>query len=201
MVKDEHYQSLIHVGSQMNLSPNTVPTSPPAVGRWGRFSLRTLVIIMLLSALGWGWLARQRSYHLQQQALASKLPLGLNITWGAPAWLESIGGATWTRQFDVVKGASINDIQSWDMFISPSETQIPRRRASFQDLTPFPEIETLDIQFTWPETTPEELAALQHLPHLHTINVSSFGNKDDDRVEKLRQAKPNAIIKFTIFSW
>ena len=64
----------------------TAPTTTIPLRRWLRFSLRTLIVLMLVFGAGLGWFARQvQKTRAQREAAKAIEKLGGSEDWGLPS--------------------------------------------------------------------------------------------------------------------
>jgi len=61
----------------------TAPTTTIPLRRWLRFSLRTLIVLMLVLGAGLGWFAREvQKARAQREAATAIEKLGGSVDWG-----------------------------------------------------------------------------------------------------------------------
>ncbi len=64
----------------------TEPTTPKPRRRWLQFSLRTMLVLVLLLGVGFGWFAREvQKARAQREAAKAIEKLGGSVDWGLPS--------------------------------------------------------------------------------------------------------------------
>ena len=135
-------------------------TAPKPKLRWFQYSLRTLLVVMTLSAIACSWYAaKKQSEERQQEAVATieKLHGGLHWTQpSGPAWLRNLLGDDYFRTVDAVDlGYRLDAVSDAELH------QIAKG---------FPRIEVIDL--SWTNVTDAGLENLKGLSQLQTLASS-----------------------------
>jgi Leucine-rich repeat (LRR) protein len=140
-------------------SPVTTTTKPRR--RWFQYSLRTLLVLMLLACIGMGWLAVKLQRVRQEQAAVAAIEgLGGSVVWAYPDLSRELPGRAWLRKL-------LGD----GFFARPDFVEI-RNDAAMEyltELTHIPNLLLIDTQFT--DTGLEHLKELTRLRKLYLVNT------------------------------
>ena len=179
-----------------NQTPNTKPRR-----RWYQFSLRTLLIVVTVSAVPLGWVGWKLEQGRRERAVI--------------AWVEKMGGNVW---FDDVYSFDVGEKSRWKEWVEavfgPKVRIVTLGETKVSDLSPLTELKSL--KYLWIENM--QLSDLSPLAdfkglewlHLHNTPVSDVSplaqlknlellllqntQVSDEQVQKLSQALPNCEI-------
>ena len=146
--------------------------------RWFQFSLRTLLIVVTLSAVPLGWVGWKLEQGRRQRA--------------AIAWVEKMGGT--------VAFVSVEETSWWrewtDKLFGPSVREVDLRGTPVTDLSPLAGLKNLDLLYLR-NTQVSDLSPLAELKNLKWLLLGNMSVSDED-VQELRQALPNCEIIHSI---
>jgi len=152
-----------------NETPNTKPRR-----RWYQFSLRTLLIVVTLSAVPLGWVGWKLEQGRRQRAVVAWVQ-----KWGGSVGFEEVEDKRWWNEWgDKWFGESVR-------WVSLHNTQV-------SDPSPLAELKSLELLYL-ADTQVSDLSPLAELKNLTELYLNNT-NVSNDQVEKLRQALPNCEI-------
>lgn len=174
--------------------------SPPRKRRWFQYRLRTVLVVVLLSAIACSWLAaRMQKAQEHRKAVREVQSTGGWIAYGhsndssmcyaappGPAWLHRLLGedffadVAWAfvrNDAGMVSVASFNRLR----FLSCKHAT----DAGLEHLSDLPQLETLDLQFG--QVTDAGLEQLSGLKHLRELNLNGTTPVTDAGLRHVRE--------------
>ena len=158
------------------MTTTTAPTTPKPRRRWLQFSLRTMILIMLLIGCGLGWFAHERKQARDQRKAAMEIKQlgGVAMQCGryepqngwksrVPSWLKRILGD--------------------DVFLTISYVSLRKSKATDKDLVrlrAFPQLKELDLSES--HITDAGLVHLDGTPRLQKLTIGRGAITDEGLV-------------------
>ena len=187
-------------------------TTPKFKRRWYQFSLRTLLIVVTLSAVPMGWVGWKLAQGRRQRDTV--------------AWVENLGGGVeyeewvgkWsgvvssvdlrnTQVSDISPLAELNNLERLYLGItqvsdvSPlaelkSLRELSLSNTQVSDLSPLAELKSLN-ELWLRGTQVSDLSPLAELKNLEELDLSDT-QVSDEQVQKLQRALPNCDIRWSV---
>jgi Leucine-rich repeat (LRR) protein len=171
--------------------------------RWFQFSLRTLLLLMLVACIGLGWVAmKKRQGEREKAAVVAIEKLGGNVQWlmkSKPKWLTDLLGVEffWTAvkvsfNYEQVNDSGLEYLKELPQLriLAVSDTQITD--ISLVRLNGLSQLGELYL-----DNTQVTDAGLQHLTGLSQLKFLHLRDTQvtDEGVKKLQHALPNCRIE------
>ena len=191
------------------------PAAPKPKRRWFQYSLRTLLLFMLLVSIGMSWVAvKMQQARRQKEAVEAIEKVGGGVIYDyqvtsatyipatrprGPAWIRSLLGEDLFRQafyvfLDGDQEAGLEQLKRLPYLQGLSltrlmDSELEHVKGHLKGLT---QLATLDLRYT--QVTDASLNHLKELTQLQTLYLG--GTKvTDEGVKKLQQALPNCEIE------
>ena len=194
--------------------PTTNPHPPKPKRRWYQFSLRTLLVFVLLVSVGLNWLGvKMHQARKQREAVEAILEAGGEVAYGyqfkedgasvpgatppGPAWLRKLLGDDFFR--DVIRvsleldsgGAELEHLEGLSELrrVNLASTQVTD--VGLEHIKGLTKLETLFLDDT--KITDTGLEHLKGLTNLKSLGLSHT-QVTDEGTKNLQEALPNCVI-------
>jgi hypothetical protein len=152
--------------------------APKLKRRWFQYSLRTLLLPMLLASIGISWVGVKIQQGMRERQVAASVEkVGGKVYWdmqpSMPGFLRSVLGVAMKR----VHGVDLHNTQVTD--------------AVLEQLKGLSQLQGLCLSYT--QVTDTGLAHLKGLNQLKQLHLG-FSQVSDEGVKKLQHALPNCVI-------
>ena len=186
------------------------PDSPKRKHRWYQFSLRALLIVTMVVAVGSGWLGRKiERKRIERDAIAGIEALGGSVWYdyqqgqfsepSGPGWLRGLLGDDFFGEVvkahlvgNMIGDAGLANVKGLPRLETLELSGAYVNEAGVAKIKDLTELESLDLSTT--NVTDVELANIKDLPRLRSLDLSST-NVTDPGLANLKGLNQLRVLK------